>query len=1814
MSSLSRLHVCLLLLLTYSSVAHSQFNYSVYDGNFDQLPDFNSLSPIASGTSDSIGLSVTSETETFGLVFTSQITVVAAASYEFQTTSDDGSRLYIDSNLVVDNDGLHPPVTVNGEIFLEAGTYALRVEFFEKNGGEVLDVQYRVSGGGFSPIPANGELNGVIPNAADAGVWGPVIQWPHIAISAANLPDGRVLTWSSTEVDEFPSNRQFTHSAVFDPSNNTFITTDNNFHDMFCAGVSTLEDGSIVASGGNPDDTRTSTFDPDSLNWGPLSVMYDRRWYATNVTLPNNEVFSTFGKSAGNRSEKFSPLDNAWTRTPNASMQTLLDEHNAIGGMEWFPLLAVQPNGRVFHGGPTLTFHSFDPINGSENEVFGQPTGDRARKWGNIATYDVGKVLLLGGADLRENPQTLVNNVYLVDLNGPTPVVTAGAPMNFPRALSNTVTLPNGEVLVIGGNETGENFSDVQSIYPAEIYNPDTNTWRVVDSIDIPRNYHSTALLLKDGRVLSAGGGACGDGCDVNHLDGQIFSPPYLFNEDGSPATRPTLANTPIAAGAGGNFTVTASADTVSFSMVRLSATTHHVNTDQRFVPVNSVDNGDGTFTLTLNANPNVLVTGYYWLFAVNSEGTPSLGETLQVRRDLLPDADNDGVPDVEDAFPNDPNESSDSDGDGVGDNADAFPFDPSETTDSDGDGLGDNADPFPNDPTRPVQDADSDGVPDKFDLYPNNAERSTGLWHEIYNSVGGTSVADLVNSPNFPDNPNSISEVATFVGPTDVADNYGSRLHGIFYAPETGNYTFWASGDDNVSLSISTDSNPENKFEIASVPGWTSPQQWDKYSSQQSTPIELIAGQAYYIEALHNEGGGLDNLAVAWQRPSSGSLELIAAEFFDRDSDGDGVPDNADAFPNDPNETSDTDGDGVGDNSDEFPNDPNESADTDGDGIGDNADAFPNDPSETTDSDGDGVGDNSDAFPNDPTETVDSDGDGFGDNSDSTPTGGSNIVALPDSPRNSTTLIVETSSGNDRIWNVNPDNNSVSVTADAGGLIGEISVGEKPWALAKAPNADLIYVTNKADASISIIDALTFAVIQTVSLPYGSQPHGIVFNSSGSEYFVVLEATATVQKRSTSSQSVLAEISLSGSPRHIAMSYDDSRLFITNFITPPIPGESTANVDTQNGAAQLFVVNPTNLTLANTIAMNHVNLPVSESRGPGMPNYLNAPVINFDNEFAYVPAKKDNVDSGALRGKIGMTFDQTVRAHTSQINLGTESEGITIDFDNSSVATGAALTGDNRYLFVALETSRELAVYDTLNGFELMRLPTGMAPQGVALATDGRTVYVHNFMDRTISRLDLVEMIETNLPATNVLSSVNVVTTEALSAQVLQGKKLFYDAADDRLARDNYMSCASCHNDGGHDGRTWDLTQFGEGLRNTIELNGRASLGHGFLHWTANFDELQDFEGQIRTLAGGTGLMSDADFNTGTRSQTLGDPKAGISADLDALATYVTSLDDFAASPYRNQDGSLTAAASAGRAVFEAQNCADCHGNVDFTYSGDASTLTDIGTIKTSSGERLDGPLTGFDIPTLRDVWKTAPYLHDGSAADISAAILAHNGVSLNASDLANLTEFVQQIGSEERAPNILPTVAITSPTNNASFTEGNAITVNASANDIDGTIESVLFYLDGNLSFTDTTAPYSFSLSGLTPGNYSLTAVAFDSDSGSATSTAVNITIVPNVAPSVSITSPGNNAAFYERQNVTINASASDSDGSVQRVEFYNGASLLGTDYSAPYSYTWNNLSTGTKTLTARAFDNNGAVTTSSTVQIQVNRRYWWQWWLWF
>ncbi len=623
--------------------------------------------------------------------------------------------------------------------------------------------------------------------------------------------------------------------------------------------------------------------------------------------------------------------------------------------------------------------------------------------------------------------------------------------------------------------------------------------------------------------------------------------------------------------------------------------------------------------------------------------------------------------------------------------------------------------------------------------------------------------------------------------------------------------------------------------------------------------------------------------------------------------------------------------------------------------------------------------------------------------------------------PTASSTLAFEPRiTGNARLWVVNQDNDSVTVfDAVTHARLREINVGAAPRAIAVAPNG-LIWVTNRQSATISVIDPNSLAISNTIALPRASQPYGIAFVPGGAHAVVALGATGQLLKLDASSYAQTGSVNVGPNPRHLSIHADGS-VYVSRFITPPLPGEGTATVQTTVGAThyggEVVVVNSATLAVTRTIVLKHSDKLDFENQGRGIPNYLGAAAISPDVTQAWVPSKQDNIKRGALRDGTGLNFQSTVRAISSRIALasGAEDHAARIDHDNASMASAAIFDQKGIYLFVALETSREVAVISAHGRYQLFRFDVGRAPQALALSADGRRLYVSNFMDRTVGVFDLGPLLDNGAISIPALATLSTVTTEKLSATVLTGKQFFYDARDPRLARDRYMSCASCHNDGGGDGRVWDMTSVGEGLRNTINLRGRAGA-QGFQHWSGNFDEIQDFEAQIRNLAGGTGLMTNAAFTTGTRSQPLGDRKTGLSADLDALAAYVNSLNTFDASPYRTASGALTSDANAGKALFTSLNCGSCHSGAAFTNSS-ANTLVNIGTLKPSSGSRLGTTLTGIDVPTLRDVWATAPYLHDGSAATLGAAVRAHNGVSLTDGDLANLVAYLQQIGAEEGA-----------------------------------------------------------------------------------------------------------------------------------------------------------------------------------------------------
>ena len=457
------------------------------------------------------------------------------------------------------------------------------------------------------------------------GRWGPLIEWPEIATGAANIPDGRIITWSATGTENFGGKKTFTHSSVFDPTTELFSDSDNPVHNNFCAGIAMLPDGRPFAAGGGATVTTTSVYDSATNTWSLIDDMAFPRWYATSTTLPSGQVLTNLGTNKQPHPEIWTETE-GWKAVNNLSLQSVLNDDSAKTSQRfWFPAMNVTPGGTLFHPGPTSQMFSLD-LDAADGFIphGRRETGDPFRLYNTTVMYDVGKMLVAGGG------QPALSSAMTIDLNAPSPVVASTDPMHYPRSMQNSVVLPNGEVLVIGGNSSGVQFSDDGTQLVPEMWNPESGQWQTLAPHAVPRNYHSTALLLKDARVASMGGGLCGD-CKTNHRSGQIFEPPYLFNADGTAAARPDISGNDLIASVGDTITIDGSAGIDRFTMVRLVALSHHHTTDQRLIPLNFQPTANNSYQLEIPSNPNVVIPGFYWIFALDAQGVPSQGRTIQI-------------------------------------------------------------------------------------------------------------------------------------------------------------------------------------------------------------------------------------------------------------------------------------------------------------------------------------------------------------------------------------------------------------------------------------------------------------------------------------------------------------------------------------------------------------------------------------------------------------------------------------------------------------------------------------------------------------------------------------------------------------------------------------------------------------------------------------------------------------------------------------------------------------------------------------------------------------------------------------------------------------------------------------------------------------------------------------------------------------------------------------------------------------------------------------------------------------------------------
>lgn len=585
------------------------------------------------------------------------------------------------------------------------------------------------------------------------------------------------------------------------------------------------------------------------------------------------------------------------------------------------------------------------------------------------------------------------------------------------------------------------------------------------------------------------------------------------------------------------------------------------------------------------------------------------------------------------------------------------------------------------------------------------------------------------------------------------------------------------------------------------------------------------------------------------------------------------------------------------------------------------------------------------------------------------------------------------------RVYAVNPDSGTVAaIDAQSLAKLWEVSVGSEAKTLALGPDGR-VWVAVQGEDKLVALNAADGSVSVTVPFDYGSGPYGVVFTPDGTKGLLTLESKSRLVSFNPSTGAVTATLPLDGTVRGIAVTGDAQIAYVTRFKSKMTGGE-------------LYKVNLASMSTLPTIALPVDTTTVDTEAGArGVANYLSQVVISPDGKRAILPSKKDNIVRGRFRDGKDLVHDQTVRSILSQVDLQSAAHvaGEQIDFDDRAPARAALFSPAGDYIFVAQMEGNRVAIVDSYTRSVRGEIDTSSAPHGLFLDAARKRLYVNNFLARSVSVHDVAAVLASESNAATFLRNVQTVATEPLAAAALRGKQVFYNAADRRMSKDNYISCASCHADGGDDGMVWDFTQRGEGLRRTISLQGRRGTSHGKLHWTANFDEVQDFENDIRNEFGGTGFLSNADY--AATSNPLGTPKAGRNAQLDDLAAYLSSLDKFMRSPARTADGNLSVEAARGQTVFNTAQCATCHTGGTFRDG----QRHDVGTIQLSSGKGSNQPLAGvgFDTPTLSGTWSVTSFFHNGQAASLQAVLDSGHGNAngLPPADVVALREYVRSL-----------------------------------------------------------------------------------------------------------------------------------------------------------------------------------------------------------
>jgi YVTN family beta-propeller protein len=538
----------------------------------------------------------------------------------------------------------------------------------------------------------------------------------------------------------------------------------------------------------------------------------------------------------------------------------------------------------------------------------------------------------------------------------------------------------------------------------------------------------------------------------------------------------------------------------------------------------------------------------------------------------------------------------------------------------------------------------------------------------------------------------------------------------------------------------------------------------------------------------------------------------------------------------------------------------------------------------------------------------------------------------------------------------VNPESNSVTlIDAETLRILSEIPVGVSPRTLAFTPDSKTVLVVNREDATLSKVNLDTYEVVETYSLE--SMSYGVV--TDGARAFVTEFGVASVSVIDLSSGHISARIAVDSFPAGIAITRGHRQVLITHLFT-----------------GNLTVVDVQTLSVVKQVSTGEdTNLSQSVAIGP-------------DGRKAYLPQTRSNVKN------LNPLFDTTVFPVVNVVAIDTGSllvrERVTLDTADRPVNMpfSSVVSPDGKTLYLANAGSDDVSVIQLETNKASTHIEVGANPRGIAITPDGSRVFVNNVLEGSLSVIDV---------GTDVLINTIAITEIPLGKQILLGKRLFNSAKEPLLTTDNWISCATCHFDGLFDARTW--LGFPDGPRNTPALFG---VGETLpLHWSGDFDELQDVEITIERIQFGRGLIGGI-----AHHDSLGPPHAGLSIELDALAAYLRSI-RVPPSPFQDGKGAI----ERGRSIFDELGCQTCH--VPPLYID--RQVHSVGTGDPAKERNPHGRSTYFDTPSLRGLWLTAPYFHDGSATtllEVFRSGTVHNVADhLSSSDLQDLISFMRAL-----------------------------------------------------------------------------------------------------------------------------------------------------------------------------------------------------------